>query len=60
MSGFYPTQDVREAAQGNWIAILATMQRLQQLCISVLATGTVLCLSYEQWPTAQAGRPRQE
>lgn len=25
MSGFYPTQEVREKARGNWVAILATM-----------------------------------
>ncbi|WP_207308924.1 DUF7146 domain-containing protein [Marinobacter salicampi] len=25
MSGFYPTQEVRDAATGNWVAILATM-----------------------------------
>tara|TARA_Y100001933_G_scaffold122451_1_gene122212 strand:+ start:1319 stop:2728 length:1410 start_codon:yes stop_codon:yes gene_type:complete len=43
MSGFYPTQDVREAAQGNWIAILATMIPEIEPALKKLGRGHVPC-----------------
>lgn len=43
MSGFYPTQDVREAARGNWVAILATMIPEIEPALKKMGRGHIQC-----------------
>lgn len=43
MSGFYPTKEVREAANGNWVAILATMIPEIEPALKKLGRGHVPC-----------------
>lgn len=43
MSGFYPTENVREAARGNWVAILAALMPDIEPALKKAGKGHVQC-----------------